>query len=33
VLAEQFAKQAAPDDESVPVFRKMEAVRPNFLIL
>ena len=32
IPAEQFTKQAACHDESIPVVHKMESIRPGFLL-
>ena len=32
IHAEQFTKQAARHDESIPVVHEMESVRPGFLL-
>lgn len=32
ISAEQFAKQAARHDESIPVVHEMESIRPGFLL-
>ena len=32
ILAEQFTKQAARHDESIPIVRKMKSIRPSFLL-
>ena len=32
IRAEQFAKQAARRDESIPVVHEMESIRPGFLL-
>ena len=32
IPAEQFTKQAARNDESVPVVHEMESIRPGFLL-
>ena len=32
IPAEQFTKQAARHDESIPVIHKMESIRPGFFL-